>query len=122
MTKAQIEAFGKITPGKWKFRRAQPSPTHYFLELWGDNHEISTTAIRKLPDQQKWLNEDESNMQAFAALPDLLKEREEMIAALKEARGMMASMGWAVSQKQLLRTHYEKLVAVLARAEGEETA
>lgn len=86
MTPEQIASLKKITPGKW-FVRAIPLGVKdkYFEVLSAERFppEIAQTHVREVPEEKKWLEEDEANMESIAALPDLLAEREQMIEALR---------------------------------------
>lgn len=110
MTKQQIEAFGKISKGPWKFEQGQDEDDFIVTEpsgntlcepnapLYADYTGLDET-IRKIP-----LEEARANAIAIAALPDLLAEREEMIAMLKEINGLIPD---------------QDIKKLIAKAEGE---
>ena len=82
MTKQQIEALRKMTPGQFHLRLF--AKTAVYADSRGNVIASFGSWGNSVADQAKIIEEQEANALAFAALPDLLAEREKMIAALKE--------------------------------------
>lgn len=134
MKREQLEALSRITPGPWKWEdwseddgpnRNSLTADPQYRPTYDPKGPFPNLRHRLLCDEDMEL--DDNHKTAIAALPDLLAERERMIAALESARGVI---GWAEDGARMVAVEHrdyardkvtgaiQKLNAVLAEAKG----
>ncbi len=122
MTKEQIEAFKKITPGPWKVEHGKSADDFIVSEQTGNTIcEPNDPLFAGIVDEELHeitLQEALANAEAIAAIPDLLKERWEFIASLKEMREVCAACFRVLSQFPETSLHFEAEMENLQLPDG----
>ena len=137
MTKEQLEALKKITPGPWDFETDDIGDETFLvvpIEIVGADGFKVVSYEGGLAPNSEWTKELLfANAIAIAALPDLIAERERMIALLKNLRAVTEIYGWALAHSEELTNQALKQMelkgigsrgveadALIAEAEGGE--
>jgi hypothetical protein len=152
VTKEQIQAFGKITPGPWTVEFVQKWPFGIRVKaceteiLHQDAYCSSTVQETRADNESGYgfksadvqmardeIAQQDANAISFAALPDLLKERRELLKALAYVHDLIQQIPGGIDEdadeanlspedaaQHIGGLIWKRVSAVLTRAEGAE--